>query len=226
MIRGHAASNGSFTGNSDATVGETIMSFVVTGLGRSGTKFLATMLARGDHDVTHEVPSDRRLRPKRRRDAFNARVRGNYGEVNSRLREVLLELDVDHRFVIIRHPFDLVRSTMIWNRGRRDETIRPLGESIVVVERGLRTIDKLIVGGVPFIRFEQMIHDPLIINMLANDLGIHLHAFVRPYDLTRPINASRRGVSVEIPLLPQLQWFVEQYYPFAQYPNGCGQCRL
>ena len=112
--------------------------FFVTGLGRSGTKFLATILNRSrSHRVKHEwhlpVPGlqDRWLRIGRLKQFpiyrfWLARypfpgVRPGYGEVNSLLRFTLSaqrvgrERLVERRGLILRDPRDIVASAM--NRG-------------------------------------------------------------------------------------------------------------
>jgi hypothetical protein len=187
------------------------MRFAITGLGRSGTMFLAQMLARGDHEVIHEAEGDAIRTPSERRDAFNQRVKPNYGEVSSRLRDVLLDLNVDHRYVILRHPVAIVKSAMLWNR-RTQVSVRPLDDVLAIVNDGLCVLDTLIDCGVPFIRFQRMIEEPLVINQLALDLGISLKQRVELADLKRKVNENRRRKLPEpLPKLPELAWFADKY---------------
>ncbi len=108
--------------------------FFITGLGRSGTKFLATMLGRSkSHIVIHEQPNEGRISQHLRwfpiqrflsnRLVLN-RDRG-YGEVNSHLRYALhpqksgLEVLIERRGIVFRDPRDVITSVM----NRRGRTI-------------------------------------------------------------------------------------------------------
>lgn len=122
--------------------------FLITGLGRSGTAFLAEALGHApDYRVVHEwkIPRtpfrDGRLtrfplwRFRMMRQPFGA-WRPGYGEVNSHLRRTLdptiagKEALVERRGVILRDPRDVIASSM--NRGgRTDADFEFLCEAIV-----------------------------------------------------------------------------------------------
>lgn len=111
--------------------------FFITGLGRSGTAFLASALGHArDYRVVHEwkIPRtpfrDGRLqhfplwRFRMMRQPLGE-LRPGYGEVNSHLRRTLSTTEagkaalIERRGVILRDPRDVIASAM--NRGRRTE---------------------------------------------------------------------------------------------------------
>ena len=83
--------------------------FVITSMGRSGTKFLAFMLNKSKiWDVKHEVDKTLEF------DASKVNLRfqkENYGEVSSFLRYILNEIEVEKKGVIIRDPRHVLVST-------------------------------------------------------------------------------------------------------------------
>jgi len=85
------------------------MSFILTGCGRSGTKFLAQLLnSSPTWEVLHEVePPYLVVNHCGVQERFQ---RDNYGEVNSLLREVVCELDVQYKAVLLRHPKTMLLS--------------------------------------------------------------------------------------------------------------------
>ena len=100
------------------------MRFVITGPSRTGTMFLAQVLARSRrYIVRHEHADDSRgwFEPqiaayKRERHLELTRrrfdCRADYGEVNSFLRYIVTDLELDKRAVLIRNPFDIALSYM------------------------------------------------------------------------------------------------------------------
>jgi hypothetical protein len=121
--------------------------FLITGIGRSGTRFLATVLGRShEYRVTHEwkvraVYSDRMLKRFPLLRFYLARYplpahRRGYGEVNSILRHHLgIEVPgpeqwLERRAIIVRDPREAITSAM--NRqGRTDADFARYCETIV-----------------------------------------------------------------------------------------------
>jgi hypothetical protein len=101
-----------------------MINFLISGYGRSGTKWLSSLMNRSNiWEVQHEPggPSDERrmvekdrLVPKSIQERFNS---DNYGEVNSRLRWIVDKIDVEKRGVIIRDPIDIWASTFKRKKG-------------------------------------------------------------------------------------------------------------
>jgi hypothetical protein len=128
--------------------------FFITGLGRSGTGFLASVLGRSqEYHVVHEwqlppLYRDKQLRrfPLGRfwlaRHPFSSMRRG-YGEVNSHLRRTLSastvgsERRIEKRALIVRDPRDVIASAM----NRRS---RPLSDLEAVTRRILEQYSYLI----------------------------------------------------------------------------------
>lgn len=119
--------------------------FAVSGMGRSGTKFLATALnCSPSWRVEHE-PDGEELDVRRIRRRF-LEAGDSYGEVNSYLRWSLLDLRVTWRAVIVRDPLELFQS--ICNMGM-PHLLGHLNESLVA-------IDRLLMSGVESISFQDM----------------------------------------------------------------------
>lgn len=143
--------------------------FLITGMGRSGTKFLANFLNTGipDYEVIHEGPNDHihfekcEKEPeyfKKFTDIVNLRFKYHYGEVNSYLRGIARDIQAVKKLVIIRNPYDIWLSSI--NRGHE----REWGRYERQITEGLETIIYLIRGaGIPFIKFERMIENPYLV---------------------------------------------------------------
>ena len=132
--------------------------FVISGMGRSGTLFLATALNRSptwtvEHEPHLGWESVSTINRRLGRDA--------YGEVNSCLRWQLLSLDVSYRAVIVRDPVQIFQS--MFNRGRAN--LPQLLDS-------LAAIDGLIQAGVEAISFRAMTSDENAASRIAANCGI------------------------------------------------------
>ena len=163
--------------------------FFVTGLGRSGTKFLATLLQRSDQfRVVHEW----KLRGTRLRDRHLkhfplyrfwlarypfAAARKGYGEVNSHLRKVLKpdalgpEARIPKRAIIERDPRDVIASAMN-RRNRNSDDFAPLCEAVVRDYVNLQLI--LSEPGLGYDRFSftQMTRDAAYLQQIVEWAGI------------------------------------------------------
>ena len=96
--------------------------FLISGLGRTGTKFLSQALHCGSPDnwrVEHE-PGFARYRSnleKRREHAFELFQQDCYGQVNSTVRHWYYELPVRRRAILLRDPFEQLVSH--FNKGKQ-----------------------------------------------------------------------------------------------------------
>lgn len=130
------------------------MSFLITGFGRSGTKFLSNVMSRDPRwNIWHE--------PRGREDEefFNCLFVPNqiqkafkqdfYGEVNSRLRFYVDRIKADQKGIIIRNPQDIFLSTM--NRGKN---AYKMARDIFLAYQFFNMLD-----GILFIDFSKMVFD-------------------------------------------------------------------
>jgi hypothetical protein len=101
--------------------------FLISGYGRSGTKFLSSIMNTSKKwTVLHEPRGsfeedqywNNKPIPEKVKSDFN---RNYYGEVNSRLRFYFKELNVSKKGIIIREPKDIILS--VCNRGKSKEDI-------------------------------------------------------------------------------------------------------
>ena len=191
-------------------------SFIISGMGRSGTLFLRTMMDRSAiWTVEHEPPP--RLHPhlhlKEIQDRFD---RNHYGEVNSYLRDVLFDLKVRKKGVIRRNPANVFLSICNWeetfldNLSSRMENVR---EAFEIVDRAVQTED------IYPIVFEEMTSNAEYINRVIGDFGIP-DVRLEPEDLKHKIHQSSSISYREFDDLPceaidefrrSLAWFSEKY---------------
>lgn len=163
--------------------------FFITGLGRSGTAFLAEMLGQSEgHRVVHEwkIPRtplrDGRLQrfPLWRfllaRYPFPS-VRRGYGEVNSHLRRTLspagdgAEALIERRGIILREPRDVVASGM--NRsGRTEADFEALCEDVLGDFARLQALLRHPTLHYETFEFERFTRDPAYVLEIAEWAGI------------------------------------------------------
>lgn len=146
------------------------MSFVLTGCGRSGSVWLADILSRSTRVIVrHEHWTDGQIGPDVRSEynwqahMLRARKRfscmpDNYGEVNSFLREVAMDLPVDKVGVLLRNPYDILLSSI--NKNPRKWVGGNFGHSLVSLERALESCHGMIEVGCPVFRMEDFTSRP------------------------------------------------------------------
>ena len=84
--------------------------FIISGSGRSGTKFLSSVMNRSEKwTVLHEPPPKKVWNNNKENIPEVQQVfdREYYGEVNSMRRRIFMDLKVEKRGVLIRNPFEL-----------------------------------------------------------------------------------------------------------------------
>jgi hypothetical protein len=182
------------------------MSFIVTGLGRSGTTWLAAQLAKGDHIVGHEGKKDASRGPHDLVRAYNERRRGRhaYGEVNSYLRHCLHLVDTDVAALLIRHPDSLWASAYRWRKKRGDVDLKKLNKD---VQDGLWIIARFHGYGVPVFRIEDLSADKDEVCRMADYLGVCVNK-----DQIK-LDAMNTSTHCEVPPVgDQFEWFANKFY--------------
>lgn len=194
------------------------MAFLITAMGRSGTQFLAATMNRSKQwRVAHE-PSG--FEPHTV-EGYNVQrfQRPRYGEVNSRLRRVLMDIEVETRGVIIRDPDVLWRSIVNKRLANPAKIRKPLAKLADEFEEALELLDRYIQQGVITIRFEQMTTNISYLRNLLWRFGI-TDVQVNQKIVDKRINAVRPRVkSIEdIPAefrhvaAQRGAWFRDKYY--------------
>jgi hypothetical protein len=172
--------------------------FAITGMGRSGTKYLAAILNQSPTWLVVHEPHAGFQSVREVRDRFAAR---RYGEVNSYLRHQLLALHVTPS-VIIRDPMEIFRSMYARGRPRLDH-----------LDEALRAIDELLQCNVRSISFRRMTSDITYVRDLAHRLGVD--DLPEVLDLTSlDRNASpptRLPPRLERQARARLAWFTREY---------------
>lgn len=171
--------------------------FLITGMGCSGTKFLAdTLNLSPTWTVCHEQPNDHQfLEPNKLSWAeFDVRLRkfvNHYGEVNSQLRRTVLSLKTRQTvriFALVRHPAEILQSVHD-GRGRdRSE----FNQSVIEISSGLKDAVMVMSLAETVIRFEEMVTGIGYLKDLAKILGITDIPWEQ-VDLKRKVNGHSHG---------------------------------
>jgi hypothetical protein len=138
--------------------------FLITGFGRSGTKFLSTLMNKSKiWKVAHEpnggvVTKDNLLR-------FNDDY---YGEVNSMMRHHFNNITVGKKGVIIRNPKDIYMSLL--NRNKNDlEIFKTLDELNKYYKLFLEWVES---DDIVRIDFDKMVRDVNYLTSILEEFGI------------------------------------------------------
>lgn len=194
-------------------------------MGRSGTRFLAKVMNRSEQwRVVHE-PAMFSKGPKGWRGhplladadmvAARFRKREYYGEVNGYLRHVLLDLPVDRRGVILRHPHDILVSAFNWS-GRGNVTRQRLD----IIALGFHALDRALAAGVSPIFFEQMTTDATYLQQVFSLFGI-TDVVISAATLAEKVNEPKTYRIREYAEIPagvrryydrQTDWYRKKYY--------------
>lgn len=188
--------------------------FAITGMGRSGTKFLAFMLNKSKvWKVNHEIDKTLEFDISKINLRFQ---KENYGEVSSFLRYILDEIEVEKKCVIIRDPREVFVSAF----NRKGYYIsEQLWKDF---SKTYKKLEGYIDQGIKAFRFEKMTSDPEYLTSIAKYVGIDditfnekncatvIHA--NPNEIKKinkwdelPLEARKRGMGV-------FGWFVKKYY--------------
>ena len=164
--------------------------FLITGMGRSGTRFLAeTMNLSKKWTVMHEPGGPGDLR--RRAEEIQKRLdRDYYGEVNSLLRFVSDELKVEKRGLILRSPVDLWFSITTWHARQKHRWPGDLADMKRTIPH---LLDLALSGHYRPIFFESMISSDFYLQNILADFGID-DVEITPEILKKKINQNLPGV--------------------------------
>lgn len=166
--------------------------FLITAMGRSGTRFLAELMNRSRKwTVLHE--------PVGSRDSCatcsNVQMRFNYdhyGEVNSHLRHAALDLNVAKKGVIIRDPAEVWVS--ILNRKSKDKW----EEMLLNYEVSANALEALVCGGASVICFRRMTTEVSYAYKVLDHFGIR-DVMIGPSLLTARVNETQGRVYRTVP---------------------------
>jgi len=158
------------------------MSFLITGFGRSGTKFLSNIMSRDPRwNIWHEP------RGKEDEEFFNclsvpskiqrAFKQDFYGEVNSRLRFYVDRINVDDKGIIIRNPKDIFLSTM--NRGK---DAYKMARDIFLAYQFFNTLNDVL-----FIDFSKMVSDKDYLENVIKYFGVQPIVDMKPVNKNKTI---------------------------------------
>lgn len=183
-------------------------SFLVTGHGRSGTKFLAEVL---NTSPTWRVVHEAWKPPFSEKYAINILApSGNFGEVNSYLRYIADRIAWPQRkAIILRDPFEIALSAV--NKGTWKRFIDDAPKAFEAIDRLAERDDFQV------IRFKLMVSDRAYLARQANLLGV-MDAKIGDLDLDKKVNSSGR----KVPSLNGHQkkrvsgcagWFKEKWFP-------------
>lgn len=140
------------------------MTFAITGCGHSGTKWLATQLAKAEGwTVEHEPDTSIALRwvqPRFNRSEF-------YGEVNSYLLTCFPRLRVNRKYLLLRDPYEIIRSVArSWQSERAVDYVR---EAISLIDVTLHCDKTILVT-----RLVDLSSSRLYVQSFAESLGLKI----------------------------------------------------
>jgi len=156
------------------TTQEKYNNFLISGFGRSGTKFLSSIMNKSvTWVVNHEprgayeemlykkgLPIDDKV--------VNNFKNNNYGEVNSRMRFYFNDIDVEKKGIIIRDPKEII--TSICNRNKTEVEITRIIDELNVFWHKFHEWIEL--GGVLKIDFNSMTNDADYLKNVLTHFGI------------------------------------------------------
>jgi len=176
-------------------------SFCISGMGRTGTKFLAETFNRASDWVVRHEPTSAMCPEKAKDSAFQVGrwpARDNYGEVNSYMRWSFMDLPVANRACLMRDPHDLTRAIYNRKKGKLSDRIRD--ELIEAYDM----LDNWIQGGVRHFHFEHYTTDVITVLELAAHVGI-TGLELGENHCDKPVNATpaKRNVVKHFKYLPK-----------------------
>jgi hypothetical protein len=143
------------------------MGVLITAIGRSGTKFLATRAARSKQwTCFHERTGDYLYQnvPQQVHERF---ISKNYLEVNGYLRHVALDIkNIEKIRVIVRNPDDILKSML----SRRPQ--RSTAQQADILLKELHSLDSLICNTTEPISFNKMTSDKQYLLKIFHWIGI------------------------------------------------------
>ncbi len=165
-------------------------SFLVTGAGRSGTKFLSETLNRSRiWNVLHEHSNDHLYyesptgwNAEELRSRFGSE---HYGEVNSQLRRIAPALSNRglRVYFIVRHPRDIIKSV----HKARGRTADQFLDTLYEVLPAFTDVFLLKLLGFKYFKFEKMVTDKMYLYDMMIELGVD-DVQLSSIDLTKKIN--------------------------------------
>jgi len=141
--------------------------FVITGHGRSGTKFLANLMNKSSKWTVFHEPGEKKLHTNfsKVQDRFN---KDFYGEVNSFLRNYIFKIKVKKKGIIIRNPVDIWISIANRNdESRWFQKIKELKQTFDIISKASNRKD------IKLIQFKSMTEDLEYLRDTINYFGIN-----------------------------------------------------
>lgn len=174
--------------------------FLISGFGRSGTKFLSTIMNKSKTwTVKHEprgVKDEQygRLKNKNYLNEIQLNFTPNYGEVNSYLRYYFKDIVTDNKALLLRNPKKILLS--VCNRKPRHTWPRYLNEIVLWYEAFYDLIEK---QNVKYYIFEKMVSDVKYLQEILKDFNINDY-IVTTDDITKKINPNKNVRFKNFPL--------------------------
>lgn len=198
--------------------------FAITALGRSGTQFLAAVMNTSkvwtvQHEPYTQLPHIAQAQRPLFVEVGRVEARFNqdyYGEVNSYLRHVILDLPVAKKGIILRHPREILLSA--YNRQRVPLSLSQCTNVVVglaALRRALHTDP-----AIRLIYFRQMTSEPGYLRELVASFGV-TDAVITANTCRCKLNATQRVRYASYDMLPlnmrayyeyQLQDFIAEYF--------------
>ena len=180
-------------------------------------------LPSSNSDLPIFTPTCKKAKSKSQYILDNNRINTNtkkynnhYGEVNSFLRFVVDNLRVDQKLIIIRDPYDIVKSTFNWN----NEDIQTVLTTITNINIGLKHLVDLIDNNkIPYVKFELLTADLEYTIRTIQSLGVQ-DALISEEIFQKRINSCDVDYATSFDQLPSviksrakcLNWFKHKYY--------------
>lgn len=145
------------------------MSFLITGFGRSGTKFLSTVMNRSEkYTVKHEPRGRRDLGKDPSQFSYEDIFVGNYGEVNGMMRRRITDINNIKKGIILRSPYEIFLSAAMNRKpkSRWNYICEHIINSYLLFDEYIRDLDMF------FINFHLMTTDVKYLNDILAEFDI------------------------------------------------------
>ena len=155
-------------------MGEKVNNFLITGYGRSGTKFLSSIMDKSNiWQVEHEPRCNVDEKSQNKSHQLNviqqSFYKNYYGEVNSYLRYYSNNIEVNKKGLLLRNPLDIFLSVM-----NRRNNIKHYKEYIHDIAKWYKNFEQWIkLGDYRVIIFEWMTNDVQYLETVLQDFGIN-----------------------------------------------------
>jgi hypothetical protein len=173
------------------TIPKSFDNFLISGSGRSGTRFLANLMDRSEIWTVKHEPGAAGIKNYTSAESIGQTYErfewdgDHYGEVNSMLRRIFIHFPVRKKGLLIRNPYDIYLSIANRKQNTKRQFLDEFIESLGIISYALDKDKKI-----KKIEFEKIITDADYAQSILNHFGI-LDVEVTDKDVATKINYTK-----------------------------------